>query len=561
MTFSYCISFGSSSTEVYTTSCSNVATMSPNVNVLLFCVVFLCGLERTVLFQEVGHCTKDKCVELFQESKDFQGARKFCKNSGGQLVKFNFIDSVIFTILPSGSYWLELDSTAEEAAEGLQNCSSISVSSVRSVPCRENLDGFLCQYAIQGGCSEKQTSGGAHVRYSTRMGVKLSDLKTFPSSTIAIVEKLGAKDPDSKHLCVAGDWKIAPWGCEVLKGGCEHGCSSASLGCTCPAGHILHPNKITCTADPCAQCEHECQKDGDIFSCKCRKGFKLAQDGRNCVDVNECEEEVTRPCTGEGEECQNTEGSYECVCADGFVPEDGVCVNVSICEKCEHMLCEKPNGVYECMCRSGYRVAPWDPTKCERYCTEKACQATCIKNRDNHKVDMQQCFCPSGYMLDTTDNTTICRDIDECEYLKQCDHKCENYFGGFKCSCNTGFRLHKEFECVPISKNEVVVEEEEEEGETGSGSTHPYPTASAVHPSAVPSYVKTGSALGIAVFSVLCVALLFLLVHNTVKRCGRFELETLKHPNIDIFYLQQVTTEAYRRLSIDKQFKSDSQVR
>lgn len=534
--------------------------MSPNVNALLFCVVFLCGLERTLLFQEIGHCTKDACVELFRESKDFPGARKSCKDSGGQLVKFNFIDQVIFTILPSGSYWLELYSTAEEAAEGLQNCTSISVSTgvnLTSVPCSENLDGFLCQYPLKGDCREIQASGGAQVRYSTRTGVKLPNSKTFLSSTIAIVEKLGAEHPDSKHLCVVGEWKIAPWGCEVLKSGCEHGCNSTSGVCTCPAGHILHPNKITCTADPCDQCEHECQKEGDAFACKCRKGFRLAQDGRNCVDVNECEEGATGPCTGEGEVCKNTAGGYECECPGDFVLEDGVCVNMSICLKCEHMLCEKPNGVYECVCREGYRVAPWDPTKCERHCTEKDCQAICIKNRDNRKADMQQCFCPSGYMLDTTDNTTICRDIDECEYLKQCDHKCENYFGGFRCSCNTGFRLHKEFACVPIHKPEEPEEEEEEE-ETGSGANHPHPTASGVHPSAVPSYVKTGSVLGIAVFSILCVALLFLLVHNTAKRCGRFELHTLKHPNIDIFYLQQVSTETYKRLSIDKQFKSDS---
>lgn len=470
--------------------------------------------------------------------------------------------TTIPTILPSGlngSYWLELRAgTGREAAAGtpLQNCSSISVSmgsnlTVSWQPCRENLDGFLCQYNFSEPCRGLQAVGGAQIKYTAHMGFEVKDSDSFPPGTIAVAERVGGKYPDSRHLCAFSSWLPAPWVCEVMNGGCEHGCNSTTKTCTCPARQTLHPNKITCAKDPCAECAHECQKEGDTHVCKCRKGYRLAQDGKNCVDVNECEEED--PCQKEGEECNNIQGSFECRCKEDFVEEDGVCVDVTICDKCEHMLCDKFNGVYECVCRKGFKVSPRDPTKCDLDCRERDCPARCDPNPDVKKVDMLQCYCLDGYIRDTRNNTPICTDINECELEKQCDHKCENFFGGFRCLCNEGFKLHKGYKCLPT-------EEVEEEEEDGSGSTPSYPTPESPHSAAVPSYIKTGSVLGITVFMVLSVVLLFFLVRSVVKRCGKFELSSLKHSNIDIFYLQQVTTETYKRLSFDKQFKNDPQI-
>lgn len=42
------------------------------------------------------------------------------------------------------------------------------------------------------------------------------------------------------------------------------------------------------------------------------------------ADANECLDENV--CTGEHIKCNNTEGSYECICEEGFVKgSDGVC--------------------------------------------------------------------------------------------------------------------------------------------------------------------------------------------------------------------------------------------
>lgn len=44
-------------------------------------------------------------------------------------------------------------------------------------------------------------------------------------------------------------------------------------------------------------------------------------------DVDECETEV---CPGENEQCENIEGSYRCVCTQGYKQIEGVCVKEQI---------------------------------------------------------------------------------------------------------------------------------------------------------------------------------------------------------------------------------------
>lgn len=43
--------------------------------------------------------------------------------------------------------------------------------------------------------------------------------------------------------------------------------------------------------------------------------------------MDECETEV---CPGENEQCENTEGSYRCVCAEGYKQIEGICVKEQI---------------------------------------------------------------------------------------------------------------------------------------------------------------------------------------------------------------------------------------
>ncbi|XP_008301753.1 thrombomodulin-like [Stegastes partitus] len=530
--------------------------MNPRTPTLLFCLFFLCRLEEALL-SRLGYCAGDLCV--FQAAVDFDGAVKECQESGGELLRFSSEENILESIAGAfdGKYWLQRpDKKSEEAAEGIQTCPSVFVTPGLNVtvswePCRDKLNGFLCDFVRDGFCSRLQTLGGAQITYTTFSGLAVADSDAFPAGTTAVKRDADGEPPASKYLCSSANWLPAPWPCEVLNGGCEFNCSSETQTCTCPEGQILHPNNISCTKQPCADGAQGCLQVGAIHAPECPKGFRLAQDGKSCEDINECEEDD--PCTAEGEECENTSGGFMCICQEDFVFEDGMCVNITICGLCEQMICPKIDGVYQCDCRKGFRVSPQDPTKCEQHCTERDCPAKCVKNPDQEKKNMQQCFCPDGYITDIGEGTAICTDINECENQIMCEHKCENLFGGYRCLCNESFKLQDGYKCVPLY----------EPDEGGSGSTESFFTPASRpasgHSAPLPSYIKTGSILGITLFLLLCLGLLCFLIRNAFRRCGKFQLSSLKHPDIDIFYLQQVTTETYKRLSFDKQFKNDSQ--
>uniref|UniRef100_A0AAX7U7X7 EGF-like domain-containing protein n=1 Tax=Astatotilapia calliptera TaxID=8154 RepID=A0AAX7U7X7_ASTCA len=60
-------------------------------------------------------------------------------------------------------------------------------------------------------------------------------------------------------------------------------------------------------------CTQDCQDLPVGYKCKCWPGFYLKDDGRTCVDVDECS--TTLPCS---QRCINTYGSYKCLCVDGY---------------------------------------------------------------------------------------------------------------------------------------------------------------------------------------------------------------------------------------------------
>ncbi|XP_061560391.1 thrombomodulin-like [Phycodurus eques] len=496
--------------------------------------LLLCGLRGGALSLS-GHCTDNQCYALFVEPKDFQEARKSCANYDGDLLSVLDLEARGHLLVRSGvigSFWLGPPGT-----QG-QNCTSCSVwlggnVTIRTTPCSDQLGGYICQYPNADPCGGVSRAGDAQVSYTAPMGFALNTSLLFPRGTVAVAGNTDALHPDAKYLCFESSWLRAPWNCEVMGGGCQHRCNSTSGSCACPQDEHLHANLITCGRDPCV---------GGARACECPAGYTLAADGQSCVDVDECE----RPgvCVGEGEECVNTLGKFECVCKDGFEEEEGVCVDVSICAKCEHMLCVKSGAVYACACREGFRVSSRDPTKCDMFCDQADCPANCIRNPDLEQGNMHQCFCPDGYIQDIRNNTAFCADIDECGILLQCEHICENRFGSFVCSCNEGYELFDDYMCVHPEVD---------------GWTPLYPTPAESLPAALPAYVKAGSVLGISVFFLLCLVLLYFLVRNTAKRCGSLELSSLKGSDMDIFHLQQVTTETYKRLSFDRQSKCDSQ--
>ena len=63
------------------------------------------------------------------------------------------------------------------------------------------------------------------------------------------------------------------------------------------------------------------------MECGCRAGFRLQEDGRTCLDVDECEVEDI---CGHGD-CLNLEGSYTCSCHKGYSGQH-LCQDIDECE-------------------------------------------------------------------------------------------------------------------------------------------------------------------------------------------------------------------------------------
>ncbi|XP_053172376.1 protein disulfide isomerase Creld1 [Scomber japonicus] len=76
----------------------------------------------------------------------------------------------------------------------------------------------------------------------------------------------------------------------------------------------------------CRDCDPACvgcMGNGPVRCRKCAPGYRLT--GSKCLDVDECSDRVLA-CHGLNEICTNTEGSFSCNCAEGFIRKESVCV-------------------------------------------------------------------------------------------------------------------------------------------------------------------------------------------------------------------------------------------
>ncbi|XP_041357587.1 neurogenic locus Notch protein-like [Gigantopelta aegis] len=135
--------------------------------------------------------------------------------------------------------------------------------------------------------------------------------------------------------------------CNSSTGTCDNGCQVGWNGSEC-----THDVNECTEQNPCDM-KANCNNTDGSYTCVCHNGY--SGDGKTCTDVNECTEQ--NPCDMKAN-CNNTDGSYTCVCHNGYSGDGKTCTDVNECTEqnpCDLKAeCRNTDGSYTCVCHSGY---------------------------------------------------------------------------------------------------------------------------------------------------------------------------------------------------------------
>jgi len=152
----------------------------------------------------------------------------------------------------------------------------------------------------------------------------------------------------------------------------------------------------------------------DYFKCECDNGWI----GSNCDDdENECV--VGSASCGRHATCENTDGSYECVCEDGYLGDaydEAGCVDVDDCTASKTPCFGKGTksctdvgvGHFVCKCNLGWtdQKCDFDVNECLAESSPCHPNAACRNNDGGYK-----CECLAGF---DGDGVSSCTDTDDC---------------------------------------------------------------------------------------------------------------------------------------------------
>ncbi|XP_006623621.1 fibrillin-1-like [Apis dorsata] len=178
----------------------------------------------------------------------------------------------------------------------------------------------------------------------------------------------------------------------------------------------------------------------------CNEGFIFDQHTLNCIDIDECNNNLVN-CKID-EKCINFNGGYKCspICPSGFQYNDTYyssrnepfCRDINECALGLHSCnvsthyCVNTNGSYSC---KEFATTISSPRISKQLNSKK----NNIMQNTNHYLFLEPC--KKGYIRDV--KSRECVDIDECASIRACqEHEmCHNMPGDFECTplCTTGW--------------------------------------------------------------------------------------------------------------------------
>ncbi|KAI6647889.1 Fibrillin-2-like [Oopsacas minuta] len=205
----------------------------------------------------------------------------------------------------------------------------------------------------------------------------------------------------------------------------------------CPIGYSLHNSGECKDFDECNEatdCAYACENTEGSYRCVCDEGYTLAANGYACDDINECQE-------GNGGcefGCQNIIGSYLCYCQDGHQ-----LINKTHCEsniQCD-VVDSSGDEEYRFVCHGGFNLTITNLT-CHSFPDPTSPSTTESTESPTN--------CPIGYSLH---NSGECKDFDECDEETNCEYACENTVGSFYCTCNEGYTVSQNgYDCEDVNE-------------------------------------------------------------------------------------------------------------
>jgi uncharacterized protein YegL len=261
-----------------------------------------------------------------------------------------------------------------------------------------------------------------------------------------------------------------------------HNIVDADYYCSCNAGYMLAEDGLGCEdVNECAfnngGCAHNCINAAGTFSCSCNNGYQLREDGASCglvcytcfdaLSNDECMN--TTVCDNNEQSCQ-TETRWEedqlritkrCkqteACVNNYVQNPREAWTPTQCTE------ERGLSVCRCCCHHGMCNTAGD---CDGSVIDIACppietipvaNGTSLSCSGVTPGDSCAVICPAGYgpLNGTTEIVCEhipgtytaawngvgepCVDINECAVANGgCSHGCENFPGGFRCTCPEG---------------------------------------------------------------------------------------------------------------------------